>query len=221
MKTLCVTELEALLQNAQVIESDGFGLKVARLESGDFLKIYRRKRLISSSLWTLPAQRFADNARQLKALGIACPEIVELLLIAEKQLNAVQYQPLPGETLRNHWRQVSDGQRATEVRRFGAFLARLHQSGVYFRSLHLGNVLLLPDGSLGLIDLSDMKIEKHPLSPWKRKRNIQHILRYPEDTAWLTRLHRQEWIEGYAQHCDARHAASFERNLNKAYPTPG
>jgi len=218
MRTIRATELEALLHNAQVIESDGYGLKVARLEGGDFLKIYRRKRLLSSALWSPPAERFAGNAHKLKALGIACPEIVELLLIPEKRLNVVQYRPLPGETLRNHWRQVDGGKRAAEVRQFGAFLAMLHQAGVYFRSLHLGNVLLLPDASLGLIDLSDMKVEKHPLNHWKRKRNIQHILRYPEDTAWLTQQHRQEWIAGYAQHSDARHAANFERDLDEAYP---
>ena len=219
MRTISTLQLDALLQNSTPIESDGFGLKVARLSDGNFLKFYRRKRLLSSALWILPSERFASNVQRLKELGVACPDVVELLLIPDRRLNAVLYRPLPGDTLRNHWRRIDAEQRSIEVRQFGAFLAHLHQSGVYFRSLHLGNVLRLPDGTLGLIDLSDMKVGSHPLNAGKRKRNIQHILRYPEDTAWLTQQHRQDWLAGYAQNCSSRHAMSFERALNKAYPT--
>lgn len=219
MRTICTSEFDALLQNAHPIESDGFGLKVARLQDGSFLKIYRRKRMLSSALWALPSERFARNAERLRKLGIASPAVVDLLLIPDRHLNAVLYQPLPGDTLRSRWRQLDTESRSEEIRQFGTFLARLHELGVYFRSLHLGNVLRLPDGALGLIDLSDMKIEKHPLNSGKRKRNIQHILRYPEDIAWLTQAHRKDWISGYAQGCTVRHAVNFERDLEKAYPS--
>ena len=99
MKTLSAMELEALLQGAKVIEEDGYGLKVARLVGGDFLKLYRRKRLVSSALWSAPAQRFAENASRLKQLGIIAPNIVDTLLIPQRKLNGVRYQPLPGQIL--------------------------------------------------------------------------------------------------------------------------
>lgn len=201
MKTLSAMELEALLQGAQTIEEDGLGLKVACLQGGDFLKLYRRKRLLSSALWSPPARRFAKNAKHLQQLGIASPKIEELLLIPERKLNGVRYRPLPGETLRQRWRILSDEAREADVQNFGAFLGNLHQLGVYFRSLHLGNVLALPDGSLGLIDLSDMQIGNRPLSNWKRQRNLQHMLRYPEDRNWLTELHRDALLAGYRERC--------------------
>src|SRR5690554_7055274 len=47
--------------------------------------------------------------------------------------------------------------------------------GVYFRSFHLGNVVLTPENELGLIDISDMKIFRRPLSQWQRKRNYEHM----------------------------------------------
>lgn len=213
MKTLKPEALDTLLQGAKVIEEDGYGLKVARLADGDFLKLYRRKRLISSALWSAPAQRFADNARRLQQLGLIAPAIVDTLLIPQRKLNGVRYQPLPGQTLRDHWRALEANERDREVERFGAFLGQLHQLGVYFRSLHLGNVLYLPDRTFGLIDLSDMTISGKPLGRWKRKRNLQHMLRYKEDSTWLIQEHRTALLRGYGQQCGSRSAERLAKDL--------
>lgn len=218
MKTLNEDNLNELLRNAQVIEEDGYGIKVACLDNGDYLKLYRRKRLLSSALWSPPARRFADNAARLRQLDIPVPAIVETLLIPSKQLNGVRYQPLPGDTLRSHWRALDDELRAGEVERFGAFLGQLHESGVYFRSLHLGNVLLLPDGRFGLIDLSDMQIGRGPLPRWKRQRNLQHMLRYQEDRHWLTVEHRENLLAGYASHCGSESAKQLAQALQRLQP---
>lgn len=219
MKTLPPEALDAMLIGAKVIEEDGYGLKVARLEGGDFLKLYRRKRLLSSSLWTSPAQRFAKNAQHLTRLGLIAPVIVETLLIAQRKLNGVRYLPLPGQTLRDHWRALEPLERDAEVERFGVFLGQLHELGVYFRSLHLGNVLCLPDRTFGLIDLSDMTISGKPLGRWKRKRNLQHMLRYTEDSAWLTREHRTALLRGYRQQSGSKHAERLARDLQQLCPS--
>ncbi len=215
MKRIDSKQLDALLLGAKTIEEDGLGIKVARLDNGDFLKLYRRKRLLSSDLWDLPAQRFADNARGLLNLGITAPTVLDVLMISERRLSAVRYHPLPGDTLRNQLRQLDAGARAALVKEFGTFLGELHQRGVYFRSLHLGNVLLLPDGGFGLIDLSDMKLENRALAPWKRRRNLQHILRYAEDIDWLTHQHLDSWLEGYAVSASQRDTERFKRDLKK------
>lgn len=215
MKRIDAAQLDTLLQGAKTIEEDGLGIKVARLDDGDFLKLYRRKRLLSSDLWDLPAQRFADNAQGLLRLGITAPKVLDVLMISERRLSAVRYQPLPGDTLRNRLRQLDAEPRTALVKQFGTFLGELHQLGVYFRSLHLGNVLLLPDGSFGLIDLSDMKLESRPLAPWKRRRNLQHILRYSEDIAWLTQQHLDSWLEGYADSASRPETERFTRDLKR------
>lgn len=218
MKALHPEELDALLHDAKVIEEDGYGLKVARLADGDFLKLYRRKRLMSSALWAAPAQRFADNARRLQQLGLTAPAIVDTLLIPQRKLNGVRYQPLPGQTLRDYWRSLGPQKRDGEVERFGAFLGQLHQLGVYFRSLHLGNVLHLPNRRFGLIDLSDMTISGKPLGRWKRKRNLQHMLRYKEDSAWLTQDHRTALLRGYCQQCGSKSAELLAKDLQHLRP---
>ena len=59
-----------------------------------------------------------------------------------------------------------------------AFMRRLHGAGIYFRSLHLGNVVLTPAGEYGLIDFLDMKTYSKPLSAWQVSRNFRHLERY-------------------------------------------
>ena len=125
MKRIDAVQLDALLQGAKTIEEDGLGIKVARLGDGDFLKLYRRKRLLSSDLWDLPAQRFADNAQGLLRLGITAPKVLDVLMISERRLSAVRYQPLPGDTLRNSLRQLDAEPRTALVKQFGTFLGCL------------------------------------------------------------------------------------------------
>jgi len=217
---LTPAQFAALLQDAVPIESDGHGLKVARLPDGDFVKLYRRKRLFSRALWSPPARRFADHAARLRALGFMTPDVVAWWRIAGKPLTAVRYRPLPGDTLRQRWPRLNDADRAQEVQQFGALLGRLHQRGVYFRSVHLGNVVRLPDGELGLIDLSDMRIGSRALCARLRQRNLRHILRYWEDAAWLAH-HRAAWLHGYEEsagafvHVLARALAAIGQTVTK------
>jgi len=214
IKALDNQELAALLQDAKTIEADGSGLKVAQLEGGDFLKLFRRRRWLSTALWAPPARRFADNAEQLLALGIAAPKVTQRLQLPQGQ-SAVRYQPLPGQTLRAHWTTLKTKQRAEQAEQFGAFLGLLHEKGVYFRSLHLGNVLRLPDNNFGLIDLSDMFINKRQLSNSKRCRNLKHMLRYPNDKHWLLQQHKEHWLNGYAQSAGQQAADKLARALRQ------
>jgi len=173
-----------LREQAKVIEKDGFGDKVMILQDGTFLKLFRRKRLITSAAIWPYAQRFANNAKKLEELGIPCPKIIQVYRIPSIERDAVHYHPLPGLTLR----QLRDGQGEcpADIReRFAEFVEHVHQLGIYFRSMHLGNVVITPDGELGLIDISDMKIQRRPLNKNQRKRNLVHINKERLDKEWL------------------------------------
>ncbi|MDT3736057.1 MAG: lipopolysaccharide kinase InaA family protein [Denitratisoma sp.] len=173
----------ALRAGARVLERDRFGEKVLALADGSYLKLFRRKRLISSAAWYPYAQRFADNAAALAARGIPCPSVDGVYRIPAIRRDAVRYRPLEGRTLRQL---VSEGAATAEVRKqLGAFVAALHAAGVYFRSLHLGNIVLTPDGALGLIDIADLRAGPRPLPAHRRRRNLQHMLRDGNDRAWL------------------------------------
>jgi hypothetical protein len=76
-------------------------------------------------------------------------------------------------------------------------MAQLHLTGVYFRSLHLGNVLLQSQGGLALIDVADMRFRNRPLNGSERARNFKHLLRKPEQRAIIERFGMDKFLELY------------------------
>lgn len=182
---------------AEVLEADHHGEKVLRLADGNILKLFRRKRLLSSAAVYPYAQRFADNTRALECRSILCPKILNVFRIAQIQRDAVHYAPLPGITLR----QIDDEPTRSNLRPLlGEFIAQLHAKGVFFRSLHLGNIVLTPEGQLGLIDIADLRTQRSALGKFKRMRNFQHVLRDPRDQEWLLVDKGQMFFESYLRH---------------------
>lgn len=181
MRLLERQTFENWLDTAEVIEQDQYGIKVMRLSDGTFLKLFRRKTLLSKNTLFPHAKRFANNAYRLQKMGIPCPEILGLYKMRMPYRSVVHYEPLPGDTLRQVLEKASPSQQVEVMTQLGSFVAHLHDLGVYFRSLHMGNIIKTPEGELGLIDISDMRCLGRPLSKWMRKRNYQHLLRYAED----------------------------------------
>jgi tRNA A-37 threonylcarbamoyl transferase component Bud32 len=198
IKQLAQAALEKLTANAQVIEEDGLGPKVLRLVDGSFLKLFRRRRWYTSGSFDPYSERFAINSERLRRMGIPTPQILDLHRLKDGS-SAVHYTPLPGNTLRQVLQAITAPDvRQALVERFGKFMAQLHEQGVYFRSLHLGNVLVLEDGEFGLIDVADLRIYPSSLSLSLRQRNLRHMQRYTVDHRWLFEDHFQALLQGYA-----------------------
>jgi len=111
----------------------------------------------------------------------------------------VIYEPMPGDTLRAL---LARGQADESLMyRVGVFLARLHRQGVYFRSVHPGNIVI--DGPrIGLIDVLDMKVRPWSMSRWARRRNWPHFLRCVEDRPYLTPELIGAVLQGYYDAAD-------------------
>ena len=189
MKTIDHQSYVALREGAEVLEVDHCGEKVLRLQDGTYLKIFRRKRFLSSALWYPYAQRFADNARALEALGIPVPKIIDVARIPSIARDIVRYLPLPGQSLRQI---LQDGLDVVSLRslktQHDEFVNLLFMQGVYFRSFHLGNVILTPDGNLGLIDFADLKIYRSPLGAIMRGRSLRRMARFGVESEWSKAL---------------------------------
>lgn len=181
METLPRTTFEQWRLTAEVIERDGHGEKVLLLKDGSFLKIFRRKRWLSKALFWPPAQRFANNAQELARRGIPCPRVTGVYRLDKPARSLVKYDPLPGDTLRKLLGAASKEDQERLLSNLAIFVNRLHEAGIYFRSLHPGNVVRTPDGQLGLIDISDMRCFAKPLPYQLRKRNLHHLMRYASD----------------------------------------
>lgn len=179
-------EYLALRAGAEVLEADPHGDKVLRLADGTIFKLFRRKRFFSSAAFLPYAQRFASNAAKLKKLGFCVPEILRVVRIAEISRDAVQYIPLPGVTLREMSRAGLAPKRKRELKEvLTRLVIHLHDEGVYFRSLHIGNVVCTPEGRLGLIDFSDLRIHPWPLGKYLRARNMRRMQGIVDELDWL------------------------------------
>jgi tRNA A-37 threonylcarbamoyl transferase component Bud32 len=212
MQAIDHSTYEALRKGAHVLEADGSGDKVLKLADGRMLKLFRRKRLLSSALFYPYAQRFADNTRALEQRGILCPKIIAVYRIPSIQRDGVYYSPLEGTTVRAL---QNSAEEANVLRaQLGGFIAQLHEKGVYFRSLHFGNVVLTPKGYLGLIDIADLRCQKRALSDSKRLRNFAHLLRYKEDRQWLLGQDAGDtFLEGYRQSLPGNRQAPLIKRL--------
>ncbi len=179
-------EFDPLIDGAAILEGDAYGPKIYRLRDGRMLKLFRLKRFFSSALLFSYARRFERNCRLLRALGVPCPEIVGQFKVSHLAREAVLYIPLQGETVRSVLRKGATAEESKALRTdLADFVNSLHESGVLFRSLHLGNVVCCSSGGFGLIDVADLSVSRRPLSSWKRARNFAHLARCKEDVSWL------------------------------------
>jgi hypothetical protein len=167
--------LQRWLATADVLERDCHGVKVARLPCGLSLKLFRRKRVLSSAAWRPYGQRFVTNAYALMRLAVPTVRVRAYFWCPQARRHVVAYHPLAGESLRDRIRNGAD----VDWSGFAQFVANLHAHGVYFRSLHSGNILCLPGGGFGLIDIADLKLLSGPLGLVRRVRNLRPLLRDP------------------------------------------
>lgn len=197
---LSKAEFETLIQDAEVLEQDGFGLKVLRLPNERIIKLFRRKRLISSQLWAPHAWRFDRNAKILRKRKIPTISVESTFEIPEMERQAVIYKELPGTTLRDWLQKHSDSEAKEQIEAFAAFVAQLHAQGILFRSLHLGNVLVTPDNKLALIDIVDMGFRWFgALTIQQRMRNFKHIGRYADDRILIAQSGKDSFMTAYLE----------------------
>ncbi|CDM39096.1 toluene tolerance protein, putative [Ectopseudomonas oleovorans] len=178
MRIVPANELQQWLTQGEVLEKDARGPKVLRQTDGQLLKIFRPRRRLWLARLRPAAQRFASNAERLADRNITTPQISECLWLDPSQaVSACLYSPLPGISLDQLYRRARQEFDAL-LPELADFIHTLHQRGIYFRSLHLGNILRLPDGGFGLIDFLDMRFKRGPLSARLARRNLEHLRGY-------------------------------------------
>jgi len=206
MKSVTQQELDRLIDSGEILEKDGHGVKVVRLQDDRYLKIFnRRPGLSMAKIWPRSKQ-FARNAKNLKKRRITTVGIVDVFNVSDAERDCVIYHGVPGKTLRQVF--SDDPCNKDLSRKIGEYVLQLHEAGVMFRSLHFGNVIVLADGSFGLIDIADMRVNVFPLNRWQTHRNFQHIFRYQVD---YNNLDVDAFVDGYCK--NSRDRSDFLQKL--------
>ena len=81
LKKISKTELDHLTKGGTVLETEESLFKVMLLPNRQIVKLFRRKRLISSQIWLKHASSFEKNARELKRRGFVTVEVLSLIHI--------------------------------------------------------------------------------------------------------------------------------------------
>jgi serine/threonine protein kinase len=201
MRFMDAEDYRNLIQGAELLREDGFGPKVYQTPDGRIVKLFRIKRWLSSSVLYPYTLRFQRNSRRLQRMGIACVDVDDIFYCHAIRRHGLIYRRLDGTPLDELLVSADDG--AVQLfRDYGAFIAMLHRRRIYFRSLHPGNILLLPGGGLGLIDVADMRFPWLRLTPARRRRNFRHLFRSVEFRQALRFLPGELFVNAYLEASD-------------------
>jgi tRNA A-37 threonylcarbamoyl transferase component Bud32 len=188
-------EFDRLRKDARVLEMDLRGEKVLLTPDKHIIKLfYPRRRFTSATIYPY-ALRFWNNAQKLHKKGIATVRCEQLRYDKQNSRHVITYPLLAGQTLRDCLEKSPDNN--DYLTKLSAFLAMLHEKGILFRSIHLGNILVLENGGFGLIDIADMSIQGRQLGLFKRARNFRHLLHDKVDRDSLERYGYKRFLEQY------------------------
>ncbi len=182
MQRLNTEQLQQLIKDARILEADHRGVKVYQDPQGNIIKIFRHRRFFSSATFYPYALRFKHHAKILQKKGICSVQVRAVWRYQDTWV--LQYPALTGETLRAILSQPTS-KRAYYIALLGRYIATLHAQGIFFRSLHLGNILYQTDQQYALIDIADMRIYPLRLFFYQRLRNFRHLFRLLEDCQLL------------------------------------
>lgn len=181
MKIISKQQLGDLCSDGTWIDSIGKYPSIVIHPDGTITKLWKRKnRLFSSDRFRTYAQRFVDNAAILASKNIKVPDILDHALVEGERISIVRYRALPGNSIRDLLKTAPE---RVDIPALSRYILMLHDNGIYFHSIHLGNIILLPDSSsYGLIDITDVRYYKRPVPLRRRAVNLAMPMRYIEDT---------------------------------------
>lgn len=169
-------------ENKYIKFAPGKKPKVIETAESKIIKIFYPKKRSIFSKNKLPALKFCHHAQRLIHLKVGAPKIESLDYCRELQIHLVSYEKLKGEDVRSL---VRSG-KYHMIHNLAIFIASLHTKGIYFRAIHLANLLHQEQNQFALIDIDDIQFRRKPLSLYMRYRNLKHLFIYRSDKAfWL------------------------------------
>lgn len=194
MKTISEQDFWAFCHQATVLVQYKALPKVLVTPEGQIIKVFVRRRTFSkNSLWP-QVRRFANNAQRLASRGIPSIEPPVLYHCPELRIHLAIYPKIEGQEIRQI---IREGNIAI-LNEIAAFIATLHHQGIFFRGLHLGN-LLKGETAIYLIDIADLKVKARPLGLYQRLRNLRHLLENRDDYPTFKVFGIARFIKLYAE----------------------
>lgn len=152
--------------------------KVFEQSGSTIIKLfYRKKSRLSSDHIRPRAMRFYKNVNKLHTHGYAVPRIDKIQFCPELKIYLLYYAKIEGKDVRY----LANHGDLHVISHVAKLMADLHVNGIFFRSIHLENLLYQPDGKMALLDVTDVRFKSRPLNLYERYRNLKHLFKEPYD----------------------------------------
>lgn len=195
MQIISDAQLADLVSSSSLLEGEPHKPKVLLDANGYIYKFfYQPKRKLSSRTLFPPFRQFVRNSQKLLQRNIPTVSICETMTTQDRRFDAIRYQAVEGIEYRNYLEEAG----SNEISAIVNIVAELHQQGVFFRAIHLGNILRQPNGNYALIDISDCWFSFGQLDTFKRARNLAHLLSYHADSPYFSKYGNGRFLDEYA-----------------------
>ena len=154
---------------------------------------YPKTKFWSRSRWFPKALQFQRNSQRLATLGIPAARVNKIFYQPERKLYLLSYPKIPGIDCR----QLTGPEQQRALTQLPEYLHHLHQRGIFFRSLHLANVLWLADRSFALIDIGDVRFYSRALPSSVCLRNLLHLFMCRDDQQVLQSYGIERFVKDY------------------------
>jgi len=202
MDIIPTEELKELTESCKLLDGSREAPGIMLDTDDNILKFfYPRDRIFTIKKFLPAASSFAANAGKLNKRGINTVSINGVMHCKDPKCYIVSYKKLPGEDFRHLY--ANRGRSALEP--LPAFIAHLHDKGVFFRSIHLGNLLWQPDNRIALLDIQGTHFSLFKLDPIRRARNLSHLLNTKEDRYPYLAYGEGKFMEDYLHHANLSH----------------
>lgn len=196
IETLSAQAWKDCCHHAEVISTHAvFGPKVIRLSTGEYIKVFNAKAGLTKRRLFPKYKKFIHNAKQLTSYGFHTITITHVYYLPHINAYAVRYSPLMGDDFRHVFKENPKA----GIEPLIDFLVELHDRGVYFHGMHLGNVLYDNAGVFGIIDMADLSFHRAPLRMDLRVRQLRRLLKYHLDRACFDSIGIDTILELYRQ----------------------
>lgn len=193
MKQLSTAELAEYIDENEILYGRVGRPEVMLTPDSKIVKCFYPRKKLSTSTFLPQAKRFSINAKKLQERNIPAPIVEEVLYCKEIPVHLIVYSWMDGEDLRflcgsGHIECLSD---------LPAFLAHLHKQGIYFRAIHLGNLLRQKNDTLAILDMSDLRTQSYALGAFQRARNLAHLMNRKDDKAYFVNYGVDRFVKEY------------------------
>ena len=179
--------------NKFVEKADDLGHRKTFYKKNEIIKIFNVRGYISSGFFNTYASRIIKNSIKLKDHKISSIEITnELAFQYNNRLSGVSYKYIPGKTYRDLGNKITN-EMITDLAKY---ISTIHKKGIYFRAMHLGNILL-HNKKLFLIDIAKIHFYPWPLFIFTRARAFRRMIKYKDDIEHFGLINYKNLVSEY------------------------